>query len=121
VALSTTEAEYMALGQATKESVWLKKLLEEIGYHQRAEPILIHSDNQGALALTKNPTFHARTKHIDIRHHFLREKYEANEIKIDHCGTDDMIADVLTKALPKEKHNGFVLGMGLRNHWEESE
>src|SRR4051812_18003506 len=106
----------MALGQAMKESVWLKKLLKEIGYHQQAEHVLIHSDNQGILALTKNLTFHTRTKHIDIQHHFLHEKYEANEIKINHCGTDDMVADVLTKALLKEKHNSFMSGMGLRSY-----
>src|SRR6184192_3086251 len=66
VALSMTEAEYMALRQATKESIWLKRLLKEVSFHQRTEPIQIHIDNQGALALTKNPTFHTCTKHIDI-------------------------------------------------------
>jgi hypothetical protein len=115
VALSTTEAEYLALGQAAKESIWLKKLLTELGFHQKDRPIEINSDNQGAIALTKNPTFHARTKHIDIRHHFLREKYEAKEIAIAYCGTNTMVADILTKALAKDKHEGFVSGMGLRN------
>jgi len=104
----------MALGQTTKESIWLKRLLEEIGFHKQTEPIQIHSDNQGALALTKNPTFHAHTKHIDIRHHFLRERYEANEIKIAYCDTNEMLADILTKPLSRDKHEKFSKGMGLK-------
>ena len=81
------EAKYMALGQAAKESAWLKKLLEEIGFHKQNKLILIHSNNQGALTLTKNPMFHTRTKHTNI----------------------------LTKVLSKDKHSRFVLNMGLKD------
>src|SRR4051812_10224170 len=109
-----TEAKYMALGQAMKELIWLKRLLEEVGFHKQTEPIQIHSNNQGALALTKNPTFYARTKHIDIHHHFLRERYEVNEKKIPYCDKNEMLADILAKPLSRDKHEKFSEGMGLK-------
>ena len=113
VALSSTEAEYMALSQATKEAIWLKWLLEELGFHTPSQASIIHSDNQGCIALGKNPVHHARTKHIDIHHHFIRERIETGEIQVVFCGTDDMLADVLTKGLTKAKHEHFTSGMGL--------
>src|SRR5690349_24524472 len=81
VALSTTEAEYMALAQATKEAIWLQRFLAEIGVDSPAK-MVIYSDNQSAISLARNSTFHARTKHIDIQHHFLREKIESGELEI---------------------------------------
>ena len=114
VALSTTEAEYMALTQAAKEGIWIKRLLSELGFNSPNDPIVINSDNQGSSALAKNPIQHARTKHIDIRHHFIREMVENKEVEIVYCGTDDMVADILTKGLSREKHNRFVEGMGIR-------
>ena len=114
VALSTTEAEYMALGQATKESAWIKRLLVEIGFHQQNQPAKILSDNQGAISLTKKLMFHSQTKHIDIQHHFLCEKSKASEIRVVHCRTENMLADVLTKALSRDKHQRFMAGMGLK-------
>ena len=115
VALSTTEAEYMALTQATKEGIWIRRLLEEIGADSKIhrQPTTIRSDNQGCIALAKNSIYHARTKHIDIQHHFVREKVECNEIELDYCRTEDMIADVLTKSLAREKHHRFSHMMGL--------
>ena len=115
VALSTTEAEYMALCHSTKESTWVKSLLCELGCHKSTEPINIMCDNQGSIALAKNAVYHARTKHIDVRHHFIREKIEANEIKVSYCSTEEMVADILTKGLGKEKHNRFVREMGIQN------
>jgi hypothetical protein len=94
VALRSTEAEYMAITQATKELIWLQQLINEISY-----PInritLLHADNQGCIALAKNPQFHARSKHIDIQHHFIREKVESDGIDLVFCGTEDMIADIM--------------------------
>ena len=86
VALSSTEAEYMALTQAAKEALWLQGLLSEFGI-KKTRPTTILEDNQGCIALAKNPTSHARTKHIDIRHHFIRETLEAGQIKLDYCPT----------------------------------
>jgi hypothetical protein len=112
VALSTAEAEYMAATQATKEALWLKQLLNELGFTQ-SQAIRIHSDNQGCIALTKNPAYHSRTKHIDIRHHFIRDSVEAGDIELQYCATDDMVADVLTKALARDKHEKHTFSLGL--------
>jgi transposase InsO family protein len=116
VALSTTEAEYMATTQATKEAIWLQRLLGEVGFRTCAQsPMTIFSDNQSSVALTKNSVYHARTKHIDIQHHFVRERVENQEIAVMFCRTEDMVADVLTKGLAREKHVVFSGTMGLRS------
>ena len=73
VALSSCEAEYMGQTQAAKEAVWLRKLLNQINPTEDAQATIIFGDNQGAIALTKNDQFHARTKHVDIQHHYIRE------------------------------------------------
>uniref|UniRef100_H3G826 Reverse transcriptase Ty1/copia-type domain-containing protein n=1 Tax=Phytophthora ramorum TaxID=164328 RepID=H3G826_PHYRM len=88
VALSSTEAEYMALSEATQEAVWLKVFLCELGEMASDEAVKIYEDNQGSIALTKNPQFHKRTKHIDIRYHFVREKVEDGQVYFDnrHAG-----------------------------------
>jgi len=70
-------------------------------------------DNQGCIALAKNPTHYSRTKHIDIQHHFIREKLESGEIGLKYCPTPDMVVDVLTKALAKERHQNLTRSMGL--------
>jgi len=98
VALSTTETEYMALTQATKEALWLKALFESIGVKMR-KPLAILADNQGAIKLARNQEFHQRTKHIDIQYHFIREKLERKEVTLAFVGTKQMVADGLTKAL----------------------
>jgi hypothetical protein len=71
VALSSTEAEYVAASLACQEAVWLRVLLEDISFVQN-KPTMIKEDNQGAIALSKNPKYHPRTKHIDIKHHFIQ-------------------------------------------------
>ena len=112
VAASTTEAEYMAAASATKEALWLRKLLADFGVS--TGPIEIKSDNQGALKLLRNPISSLRTKHIDIAHHFARERSMRGEIDFSFVPTNRMIADALTKALPGPR---FVLcrdGMGMK-------
>jgi hypothetical protein len=112
VALSTVEAEYMAAANATKEAVWLRTLLHDLGYTQ-VEATTIHSDNQGCIALSLNPVSHSRAKHIDIRHHFIRERVASDEIKLKFCSTKDMIADIFTKALPHDKFAKFRDALGV--------
>jgi hypothetical protein len=85
IALSTTEAEYMASTQATKEAIWMTKLMKELGYMKEKKAMVIRCDNQGAISLTKNPTQHAQTKHIDVQHHFVRERVENGEITFEYC------------------------------------
>ena len=104
----------MATSIATKEATWIKRFLCEIGFYSPKYSIQINSDNQGAIALAKNPIEHARTKHIDIRHHFIREKLESGDINIAYCGTGDMVADILTKGLARDKHEKHTREMGLQ-------
>ncbi len=73
IILSTTNAKYMTSTQATKEAIWLIKLMKELGYMKEKKAMVIQCDNQGAISLMKNPTQHARTKHIDVQHHFVRK------------------------------------------------
>ncbi|CAK9826054.1 Retrovirus-related Pol polyprotein from transposon TNT 1-94 [Anthophora retusa] len=103
VALSSTEAEYMALAEAAKEAVFLHAFLVELGFRQLAD-VNIYNDNIGASRMADNPVFHNRTKHIDVRHHFVRDLIKNGHITLGHVSTGDMPADVLTKALPRAKH-----------------
>jgi hypothetical protein len=115
VALSTTEAEYMAITEARKEIVWLQRLLQEIGRvpESNGPTSLLLSDNQGAISLAKNPKFHQRTKHIDTRYHFIRELVKMNVVNLEYCPTTEMVADCLTKAMPKASHEEGMVGIGL--------
>lgn len=112
IALSSTEAEYIASAHATKEVLWLRHLLSEIGFPQ-LNPTLIYCDNQSCLALTKNSRFHDRSKHIELRYHFLRQKVEDKEIIFEYTPTTTMWADIFTKALPRIKHDACALALGL--------
>lgn len=114
VALSTTESEYMALTEATKEAIFLRGFLSEMGLMDLAE-VTIYGDNMGAKKLAENPVFHARSKHIDVRHHFVRSALKEKLIDIRHVSTEDMGADVLTKGLPGPKHRRCLelLGLGV--------
>lgn len=112
VAMSSTEAEYMALSEATKEGIRLRNLLLELGFGEIAK-ISIFCDSNGAIKLAENPIFHNRTKHIDVRHHFVREAIEQELIKVNHVSTEDMAADILTKGLPKAKHRRCMKLLGL--------
>lgn len=112
VALSTAEAEYMALAHAARNAKWLRQLMMDIGLPQDA-PTLIYEDNQGCIAMAKNHMIQERTKHIDIRHHFLRELVAGKVVKVLYCETDKMLADILTKGLTREKHEFFCKELGL--------
>lgn len=114
VALSSVEAEYMAATQATREAMWWRKLLHELAI-QSYPTTVIHSDSQGSIALSKNPEHHARSKHIDIRHHFVREQVAAGTISLQYIPTEDMLADVLTKPLSRDKHSRLVHDMGVHS------
>ena len=102
VSLSLTESEYVALADAAREITWLRNLLEGLGYKQYA-PTKLYGDNNGALAIAKNPQYHKRTKHFDTRNHYIRQKVKESVIEIEHCPTSKMTADIFTKALPKPK------------------
>ena len=112
VALSTTEAEYMAITDAVKETIFLQGFLTEMEFGDLKE-IPLYNDNQGAGRLAQDHIPHSRAKHIDIRHHFVRQVIRDKVIKLTHMPTEKMIADVLTKGLPGEKHKYCVEGLGL--------
>lgn len=111
VTLSSTEAEYVAITQAAKECVFLKGLLKELVDYD--EPIVVYNDNQSAQRLVYNPVFHNRTKHIDTKFHYIRETVKSNKVVLKYLPTDKMLADVLTKGLPKAKHVFCTKGMNL--------
>jgi hypothetical protein len=100
VALSSTEAEYVAASLASQEAVWLRVLLGDMGFPQK-KPTTINEHNQGAIALSKNPKYHPRTKHIDIKCHFIRDQVAKKELVLNYCPTEQMLADLLTKPLGK--------------------
>lgn len=104
VALSTTEAEYMACAIGVKDLIWLRRFTEELGAPINQEAWLL-CDNQGAIRLVKNPEFHERTKHIDIKFHFIREKYADGIFELRYVETDQQRADIFTKSLSADKHN----------------
>jgi len=113
ITLSTTEAEYVAATHAAKEAMWLKELFGEIFGHTINKPITIFGNNKSAITLAHNGQYHSRTKHIDIRYHFIRYIIENGSIKLIYCPTDDQTADTLTKALPSTKAKHFATAMGL--------
>ena len=119
VALSTCEAEYVALSAAVQEAIWLKKLLADLGVVPK-QPVVIMEDNQGALAVAENPIAHTRTKHIDIRYHFIREAVQDQKFKICYCPKKKMLADLLTKPLPKEQFEVLRQAMGMEQTWQLS-
>ena len=102
VAKSTTEAEYVALSQATQEAIYLRKVLADLGYKADL-PTVLHEDNQGAIEISRNPRFHSRTKHIDVTFHFIRERITLNEIRVVYYPSSDMLADIMTKGLTKSR------------------
>lgn len=106
IALSSCEAEYMALTAATQEAIFLKMLSKDFGL-VTTEPIQINGDNQGSLQLAKNPVINDRSKHIDIKHHYIREKCNDGTIDLTYVPTNENIADVMTKAVSKGKLNFF--------------
>ena len=113
VSLSTTESEYVAATHGGKEALWLRSLISEV-FSNITSPTTLFSDNQAAIALTRDNQYHPRTKHIDVRYHWIRWVVEKGSIRLIYCPTDDMVADVLTKALPSAKVKHFAASLGLR-------
>ena len=99
IARSTGEAEYMGSGKTAQFCSGFRQLLAEIGFPQ-SEPTTIFADNQAAIAMVKSKVSGATTRHIKLHHHYIRELAEAKEIKLEYCPTEQMIADIMTKALP---------------------
>jgi len=112
VALNTMEAECFGLSEATSESVWLQRMLTEL-IGSTAVPPVIKCDNTAAIAIAHNPTQHCRSKHIDVRVHFVRERVRAGELKLVYVPSKDNAADVLTKGLKRVAHEHCVRLLGM--------
>jgi hypothetical protein len=112
IALSSTESEYRATSAAVKEVIWLRRILEDLQYKQE-QPTTLWCDNQSVIKMVKNPVFHERTKHIEIDCHFIREQASTNQIKLEYCPTEEQTADILTKALGKDKFQQHRFSLGV--------
>jgi hypothetical protein len=138
VSRSYTEFEYIALSLRTQEAVWLGLLLQELDHsassalplhHNNARahrdlqphlhPLKIFYDNQSSLKLARNPLFHSRTKHIEVAHHFVREKALGGQISLDYISTDSQPAGILTKALPRIKFERHKAALGMTSLAEQ--
>ncbi|GJT72908.1 hypothetical protein Tco_1032194 [Tanacetum coccineum] len=114
LAISTTEAEYVSAGKACQQALWMKKAL--IDYDVRLDDVPIMCDNKGAIDLSKNSVQHSRTKHIKIRHHFIRDNVQKGHVSIEKVTSVDNIADILTKPLKRESFNHLRLGLGMMEY-----
>ncbi|CAB1112078.1 unnamed protein product [Ectocarpus sp. CCAP 1310/34] len=118
VTLSTTEAEYVAMGDGVKEALFVKGMLEFLRPSDRIGKIQVREDNEGAIALAENPLSSCNSKHIDVSHHFLRNLTEEGVLEIRHVSSEVQHADILTKALPRdpfEVHRNFAQGLISKN------
>ncbi|GJW31765.1 hypothetical protein Tco_0051797 [Tanacetum coccineum] len=111
LAISTTEAEYVSAGKACQQALWMKQDL--VDYEVKLNDVPVLCDNKGAIDLSKNPVLHSRTKHIEIRHHFLRDNIQKGNISIEKVASEDNIAGILTKPLKREPFNLIRLDLGL--------
>ncbi|XP_057543800.1 secreted RxLR effector protein 161-like [Amaranthus tricolor] len=119
VADSTTEAEYIAAAEAVKETVWIKKFISELGIVPSIENgIKLYCDNEGAIAQSKEPRSHQKSKHVERKFHLIREIVGRQDVIISRVDTTDNIADPLTKPLPQPKHESHTRSMGLKHMGE---
>ncbi|XP_073525528.1 uncharacterized protein [Phyllobates terribilis] len=110
-ALSTTEAEYIAAAQCCAQVLWIKQQLVDYGI--TLDTISIFCDNTSAICVSKNPVHHTRTKHIDVRHHFLRDLVERKNIELIHVSSEGQLADIFTKALNHQVFLNLRVQLGL--------
>lgn len=99
--MSTAEAEYVAATAAACQAVWMRRMLRSLGQEQ-AKATVIFCDNSSTIALSKNSVFHKRTKHINTRFHYIRELVNNGEISLQHCNSQEQVADILTKPLDQK-------------------
>ena len=114
VSLSTAEAEYIALTHGAKEAIWLRQFLNDLGLSCKTVPILV--DNQSAIRLASNSEFHKRSKHIDVRFHFVRDVIDRKEIEIDYVQSKNQLADIFTKPIAKQQFCFLRDNLNVRDH-----
>ncbi|KAL2336947.1 hypothetical protein Fmac_011393 [Flemingia macrophylla] len=111
IALSTCEAEYVAAGQCCTQLLWLKHQLEDYDIYEGNIPIMC--DNTAAINLSKNPVMHSRSKHIEIKHHFIRDHVQRGTVELIFINTEEQLADIFTKPLPEDRFVSLRLSLGL--------
>ena len=113
VAVSTAEAEYVSLAAAVQESLWMKQLLEDIG-PEEINQITVLEDNQSAIHMATNPRYHGRSKHIDLKYHFIRETVQQGNVLLEYCPTERMVVDIFTKNLPSPRFKDLRDLLGVK-------
>ena len=113
VALSTTEVEYIVATEACKEMLWMQRFLGDLGIKQ--EKYVLYCDSQSAIHLAKNPAFHSKSKHIDLRYHWIRQVLEEGHLQLEKIHTTENPTDMLTKILPRDKQElcRSLTGLGV--------
>ena len=114
VALSSTEAEYVTVTSAAQESLWFQSLLKELGYDQ--ETVILHEDNEACINLTKNPQEYKRTRHIQVKYHFIRSLVKSNKVKLQYIRTNDQLADIFTKGVNGPRLKELCRRLGLQDN-----
>ncbi|CAI0389528.1 unnamed protein product [Linum tenue] len=114
VTLSTTEAEFVAGSYCAAQCVWLRKILEQMGWEDSVSAATkVLCDSSSAIKLSKNPVFHGRSKHIDVRFHFLRDLAKEEMIEMEHCRSHEQVADIITKALNLDAFQNLRYQLGV--------
>jgi hypothetical protein len=112
VTLSTTEVEYMEACEACTEEIWLRKLISDL-FDQILESTIIYCDNQSYIRLSEQPMFHERSKQIEIKYYFIRDKVQEGEVKLEYIPTDKQTTEILTKPLSRINFAYFLEKMGI--------
>lgn len=113
VALSTTEAEYIAAAICACQVIWMRRILQEMEFALEDNVTTILCDNTSTIKLSVNQMFHNRSKHMDVRYHFLRNLVNDGVVRLEYCGTQDQLADIFTKPLKKDSFQKFRAALGI--------
>ena len=116
MSLSTAEAEYISAGSNCSQLVWKKQMLKE--YNVEQDVLTLYCENLSAINISKNPIQHSRTKHNDIRHHFIRDLVEEKIVTLEHVDTEEQLADIFTKALDAKQFEKLRGKLGICLHEE---
>ena len=111
------EAEFVTLSTTVQEGVWLKRFLDHLGVIEHAtSSLLVNCDSQAAIAYTKDPKYHGKTKHIDTKYNFVKDMVARKDVNLQYISTHNMIADPMTKPIPRDVFIGHVKSLGLRRY-----
>ena len=109
------ESEYVACSAAVQEAVWLRRFLQRLDIVASViDPVTIYSDSMATLAYAKDPKYLGKTKHIEIKYHYIRDMVAKKEVFLEHISTKNMLVDPLTKLIARDPFHGHIKGLGLR-------